>query len=132
MTKAARLLVTVIVAFSSLVITDHVAAQSTPSKRSIPVPGGWNEIDPEGLGAYDGFAWYLLPIVIPTDWPVEDLSLDLGFIDDADEVFIDQVFDALVCARHRDRVRVVRRAPTERRLTKVLLDVRAHRDHAER
>ena len=89
MTRAARLLVTVIVAFSSLVITDHVAAQSTPSKRAIPVPGGWNEIDPEGLGAYDGFAWYLLPISIPNDWPIEDLSLDLGSIDDADEVFID-------------------------------------------
>ena len=89
MSRAVRLVVTVFVAFFVLLITNRVEAQSTPSKRGIPVPAGWNEVDPEGLGTYDGFAWYLLPIVIPSDWPAEDLSLDLGFIDDADEVFID-------------------------------------------
>ncbi len=57
--------------------------------RVLPVPGGWNDIDPAGLGRFDGFAWYLLPIAIPADWPQEDLELDLGSIDDADEAFFD-------------------------------------------
>lgn len=59
-----------------------------PPARAVPVPAGWNDLDPEGLGRFDGFAWYLLPIAIPADWPQEDLALDLGSIDDADEAFV--------------------------------------------
>ena len=88
MSRAVRLLTTVVTAFMALAITHDALGQETPTKRAIPVPAGWNELDPEGLGAYDGFAWYLLPITVPQDWPVEDLNLDLGSIDDADEVFI--------------------------------------------
>ena len=88
MSRAVRLLVSIVTAFSALAINSDALAQEAPKKRAIPVPGGWNEIDPEGLGSYDGFAWYLLPIMIPDDWPVEDLALDLGSIDDADEAFI--------------------------------------------
>ncbi|MFZ9692504.1 MAG: glycosyl hydrolase family 95 catalytic domain-containing protein, partial [Phycisphaerales bacterium] len=55
--------------------------------RVLPVPGGWNDVDPQGLGAYDGFAWYLLAVEIPGEWRKADLELRLGQIDDADEAF---------------------------------------------
>ncbi|MEY3024736.1 MAG: hypothetical protein RJA16_1562, partial [Planctomycetota bacterium] len=55
--------------------------------RVLPVPGGWNDVDPQGLGAYDGFAWYLVAVEIPAAWRKADLELRLGQIDDADEAF---------------------------------------------
>lgn len=59
--------------------------------RAFPVPAGWNEVDPSGLGRHDGFAWYLLPVEIPASWTRRDLELALGSIDDADEVFVNGV-----------------------------------------
>jgi len=59
-----------------------------PPPRAMPVPAGWNEVDPEGLGRHDGFAWYLLSVEIPAAWSPGDLELRLGTIDDADEAFV--------------------------------------------
>ncbi len=78
-----------LVALASLVVSGLVHAHTTIPPRVLPVPGGWSDVDPAGLGTYDGFAWYLLPIAIPANWPQEDLALDLGSIDDADEAFFD-------------------------------------------
>ncbi len=72
----------------SLLLTASAACAAPPA---IAVPGGWNDLDPQGLGSYDGFAWYLLPIEIPPGWTKTDLELRLGRIDDADETFVNGV-----------------------------------------
>ena len=79
-----------IVALACAVIVSSFAI-AAPPPRVVPVPGGWNELEPRDLAGYDGFAWYLLPVRIPDDWRSEDLVLELGSIDDADEVFFDGV-----------------------------------------
>ena len=65
MSRAVRLRVIVLTALLMLAKTSDASTRDPSSGRAIPVPGGWNEIDPEGLGVIDGFAWYLLPVTIP-------------------------------------------------------------------
>ena len=42
----------------------------------------------QGFANRDGFAWYRMQISLPENITNTDLTLDLGFIDDADQVFI--------------------------------------------
>lgn len=51
----------------------------------IRVPARWEDA---GYQGYDGFAWYRTSVVIPADWKNYALVLRLGYIDDADEVFL--------------------------------------------
>ncbi|MEN6454368.1 MAG: beta galactosidase jelly roll domain-containing protein [Prolixibacteraceae bacterium] len=51
----------------------------------IKVPARWED---EGFQGYDGFAWYRTSVVIPLELKNYSLGLRLGYIDDADEVFI--------------------------------------------
>jgi len=55
------------------------------------VPSGWNDVSDSDLSKYDGFAWYVLPVVVPEAWSPSSLRLELGSIDDADETFFDGV-----------------------------------------
>jgi alpha-L-fucosidase 2 len=55
------------------------------------VPSGWNDVPGSDLSKYDGFAWYVLPVIIPAAWSPSALRLELGAIDDADETFFDGV-----------------------------------------
>jgi sialate O-acetylesterase len=48
------------------------------------VPALWEE---EGFSGYDGFAWYRKRVEIPATYLNRTLILELGFIDDVDEVF---------------------------------------------
>jgi len=48
------------------------------------VPARWEE---EGYQGYDGFAWYRKTIEIPASFVNRNLTLELGCIDDCDEVF---------------------------------------------
>jgi hypothetical protein len=50
----------------------------------IMVPARWEE---QGYRGYDGYAWYRNTISIPTDLQNREVILELGYIDDVDEVF---------------------------------------------
>jgi len=53
--------------------------------EDISVPASWEN---EGFYGYDGFAWYRKEFVITPVFQGQDLYLSLGYIDDADEVFV--------------------------------------------
>ncbi|WP_439181495.1 glycoside hydrolase [Carboxylicivirga taeanensis] len=55
------------------------------SWEQIRVPSLWEH---QGFNGYDGFAWYRREVDIPIKAQKLSLWLDLGFIDDADEVFL--------------------------------------------
>ncbi|MGQ1785782.1 sugar-binding domain-containing protein [Saccharicrinis sp. GN24d3] len=50
----------------------------------IRVPSSW---EMQGFNGYDGYAWYRKDINIPEEYRKESLVLELGYIDDVDEVF---------------------------------------------
>jgi hypothetical protein len=52
--------------------------------KKIYVPDSWEE---EGYPGYDGFAWYRKSVQIPASFNNRILTLELGCIDDVDEVF---------------------------------------------
>jgi sialate O-acetylesterase len=52
---------------------------------TIKVPAQWEE---QGFPGYDGYAWYRKTVNIPKDWLKKQLYLDLGVIDDVDEVYV--------------------------------------------
>ena len=51
----------------------------------IEVPATWED---EGYPGYDGYAWYRVHFTASSDWENEDLFVDLGRIDDADETYL--------------------------------------------
>jgi hypothetical protein len=51
----------------------------------IYVPATWED---EGYPGYDGYAWYRKHFNVPSDWKTKDLFLELGMIDDVDEVYV--------------------------------------------
>jgi hypothetical protein len=53
--------------------------------ESIKVPSPWEE---QGFYGYDGFAWYRKTFVISSESSNKELYLYLGYIDDADEVYL--------------------------------------------
>lgn len=53
--------------------------------EQINVPSLWEH---QGFNGYDGFAWYRREVNIPADAKLLSLWLDLGYIDDADEVYL--------------------------------------------
>ena len=54
----------------------------------IYVPGKWEEQGHEG---YDGYAWYRTQAILGSIWKGRDITLNLGKIDDCDEVFFNGV-----------------------------------------
>ena len=50
----------------------------------IYAPSRWEE---EGFQGYNGYAWYRLKIVVPENFKNRNIYLELGYIDDVDEVF---------------------------------------------
>lgn len=54
------------------------------SWESIKVPSSWED---QGFHGYDGIAWYRKSVVIPSGFKGKSLSLDLGRIDDVDQVY---------------------------------------------
>jgi len=52
--------------------------------KKIDVPSSWED---EGYQGYDGYAWYRRQIVIPVSVKDRKLTMELGYIDDVDEVF---------------------------------------------
>jgi sialate O-acetylesterase len=59
-------------------------AYNDQSWDNIKVPSPWED---EGFYGYDGFAWYRRSISIPKEWMSRKLYIQMGYIDDADEVF---------------------------------------------
>jgi hypothetical protein len=55
----------------------------------IRVPAHWEE---QGFPGYDGYAWYRKTVTIPEDWRQKQLYLDLGQVDDCDEVYVNGFF----------------------------------------
>lgn len=55
----------------------------------IRVPGQW---EGQGFPGYDGYAWYRKTVDIPQDWARKQLYLDLGNVDDVDEVYVNGYF----------------------------------------
>lgn len=53
--------------------------------ESIKVPSNWED---QGFNGYDGFAWYRKRFTISSDFKNEQLYLELGYIDDCDEVYV--------------------------------------------
>lgn len=51
----------------------------------IKVPANWED---QGYPGYDGHAWYRISFLVPADWAGKKLYLELGFIDDVDEVYL--------------------------------------------
>ena len=51
----------------------------------IYVPAQWEE---EGYPGYDGYAWYRKHFKASANWDGKDLLLELGHIDDVDEVYL--------------------------------------------
>ena len=65
-------------------------AKDIPAPQSdmwevIDVPGNWES---QGYNGYDGYAWYKKVITIPEDYKNKSLGLELGYIDDVDEVYV--------------------------------------------
>jgi sialate O-acetylesterase len=56
--------------------------------ESIIVPGQWES---QGHPDYDGYAWYRLKTTIPRQLSGEKLILNMGAVDDADEVYFNGV-----------------------------------------
>ena len=52
---------------------------------SIQAPSPWED---QGYRGYDGYAWYRKTIAIDKSFQDQDLILQLGYIDDIDEVFV--------------------------------------------
>lgn len=48
------------------------------------VPARWEE---QGYRGYDGFAWYRIQEVVPSDFENREVFLEIGYIDDVDEVY---------------------------------------------
>jgi hypothetical protein len=64
---------------------DWSAAQFDDSGwTQIRVPSRWEE---EGFQGYDGYAWFRKSVVIPPSFKDQKVILELGYIDDVDEVF---------------------------------------------
>jgi GGDEF domain-containing protein len=68
----------------------HDPAWSSPfrerrSWQAIAVPAAWER---QGHQGYSGHAWYFLRVFISSSLAGEELGLDLGFVGDADEVFL--------------------------------------------
>lgn len=53
------------------------------------VPSPWED---EGFHGYDGFAWYRKHFTIPEEYISSALYIDLGFIDDVDETYLNGHF----------------------------------------
>lgn len=53
--------------------------------EQIRVPARWEDA---GYPGYDGFAWYRTSVVVPAEMKDQTLVLQLGYIDDTDEVFV--------------------------------------------
>jgi hypothetical protein len=51
----------------------------------IKVPSAWED---EGFHGYNGYAWYRTGFTLPSDYDGRSLSLHLGYIDDADETYL--------------------------------------------
>lgn len=55
---------------------------------------GWDEIyvpeswERQGYQGYDGFAWYRKEVLIPQNFEGREMYLELGYIDDVDEVYV--------------------------------------------
>jgi len=56
--------------------------------KTITVPGSWEE---QGYYGYDGIAWYRKSFNAGSDLQNQNLYIELGYIDDVDEVFINGV-----------------------------------------
>ncbi|WP_133464247.1 glycoside hydrolase [Sunxiuqinia elliptica] len=56
--------------------------------QEIEVPARWED---EGFRGYDGYAWYRKTVYLGTELKNKNLILELGYIDDVDEVFINGV-----------------------------------------
>ncbi|MCF8358627.1 MAG: beta galactosidase jelly roll domain-containing protein [Prolixibacteraceae bacterium] len=56
--------------------------------QQVYVPARWEE---EGYQGYDGFAWYRKRFEVPANFQGRELFLELGYIDDVDEVFFNGV-----------------------------------------
>lgn len=56
--------------------------------QKIFVPEKWEE---EGYQGYDGYAWYRNHFDVPENFSKRELFLELGYIDDVDEVFFNGV-----------------------------------------
>lgn len=70
--------------------TGHDPAWSSPFRekthwQTIHVPGPWEK---QGFPKYNGHAWYRLTFQLPSRFAGESLGIDLGFIGDVDEVFL--------------------------------------------
>ncbi len=57
--------------------------------EKIFVPSAWED---EGFYGYDGYAWYRRELVLPASESKKNLYLNLGFIDDVDEVYLNGHF----------------------------------------
>jgi hypothetical protein len=55
----------------------------------IRVPSHWEE---QGFPGYDGFAWYRKTVNLPQEFQQKQLYLDLGNVDDVDEVYVNGFF----------------------------------------
>lgn len=53
--------------------------------EKIYVPSTWED---EGFNGYDGYAWYRVNFELSSDVDLGSLSIELGYIDDVDEVYI--------------------------------------------
>ena len=51
----------------------------------IRVPSHWED---QGFHGYDGYAWYRIRVVIPESYEGKEVVLNMGYIDDVDEVYI--------------------------------------------
>jgi hypothetical protein len=56
--------------------------------RKINVPSPWED---EGYQGYNGYAWYRRVVDVPSSLKDRILTLELGYIDDVDEVFFNEV-----------------------------------------
>ena len=56
--------------------------------EEIYVPSSWEN---EGFHGYDGYAWYRVGFKLSSDADLSSLSIELGYIDDVDEVYINGV-----------------------------------------
>ncbi len=53
--------------------------------NELKVPGSWES---QGYHGYDGIAWYRKKINIPAEFNNQNLYLELGYVDDVDDVYV--------------------------------------------
>lgn len=76
-------------AVAALLLAVSAAGAAQPDGWTLlRVPGVWEELAPQELGGYDGYAWYRCYVEVPAAWKKDGLELWVEQVDNVHEAYI--------------------------------------------